>query len=99
MSFPISWNLWNTIRSRCRIFYESLAIRYRQEPYRLKLAYILKRLENTRDRNDKLYNSNFLDRDILNSHNPATAYLSGDEFLAELRLINRNLKETGLELS
>jgi phosphoenolpyruvate carboxylase len=76
--------------------YESLAIRYRQEPYRLKLAYILKRLENTRDRNDKLYSSNFLDRDILNSHNPATAYLSGDDFLAELRLINRNLQETGL---
>ncbi len=77
--------------------YESLAIRYRQEPYRLKLAYILKRLENTRDRNDKLYGSDFLERDILNnSHNPATAYSSGDEFLAELRLINHNLKETGL---
>lgn len=76
--------------------YESLAIRYRQEPYRLKLAYILQRLENTRVRNDKLYNSSFLERDILNSHNPATAYLSGDEFLAELRLINHNLKETGL---
>ena len=36
--------------------YEQLAIRYRQEPYRLKLAYIQKRLENTRDRNNRLAN-------------------------------------------
>jgi len=34
--------------------YETLAIRYRQEPYRLKLAYILQRLENTRQRNLQL---------------------------------------------
>ncbi|MEO0377252.1 MAG: phosphoenolpyruvate carboxylase, partial [Cyanobacteria bacterium P01_A01_bin.17] len=33
--------------------YDQLAIRFRQEPYRLKLSYILKRLKNTRDRNSQ----------------------------------------------
>jgi phosphoenolpyruvate carboxylase len=75
--------------------YDQLAIRYRQEPYRLKLAYIQKRLENTRDRNTQLYKSDFLVRDIPD-YNPATSYRSSADFLAELRLIERNLKETGL---
>ena len=36
--------------------YEQLSIRYRQEPYRLKLAYIKKRLDNTLERNERLAN-------------------------------------------
>jgi phosphoenolpyruvate carboxylase len=70
--------------------YDALALRYRQEPYRLKLSYVLKRLENTRDRNLALSK-----REILK--NVTTPfYASGEEFLAELKLIERNLTETGL---
>ncbi len=69
--------------------YEELALRYRQEPYRLKLSYLLKRLENTRDRNLALYR-----RETPKDNTPI--YRSGDEFLAELRLIERNLSETSL---
>ena len=75
--------------------YEALALRYRQEPYRLKLSYVLKRLENTRDRNSRLYNSDLWKREIPES-NPASIYRSGEEFLTELRLIHRNLTETGI---
>lgn len=75
--------------------YEKLAIRYRQEPYRLKLSYIQKRLENTYDRSLQLYNGDYSQIDLIET-NPATIYRSGDEFLAELNLIRRNLEETGL---
>ncbi len=74
--------------------YDSLAIRYRQEPYRLKLAYICRRLENTRNRSLQLFNGDHLQTEP--EVNPATIYRSGEEFLAELRLIQHNLKETGL---
>ena len=74
--------------------YEQLAIRYRQEPYRLKLAYIQKRLENTCDRSQQLYQGGCF-QDALDL-NPATHYRSGADFLAELRLIQRSLEETGL---
>ncbi|MTJ49473.1 phosphoenolpyruvate carboxylase [Dolichospermum sp. UHCC 0259] len=70
--------------------YDDLALRFRQEPYRLKLSYILKRLENTRDRNLALYN-----RETPNNED-APMYRSGTEFLTELLLIQRNLTETGL---
>ncbi len=69
--------------------YDELALRYRQEPYRLKMSYLLKRLENTRDRNVALYT-----RETPKTEVPT--YRSGEEFLAELRLIERNLAETGL---
>lgn len=75
--------------------YERLAIRYRQEPYRLKLSYIQKRLENTYDRSLQLYHGDYSQVDLIET-NPAAIYRSGDEFLAELNLIRRNLEETGL---
>jgi len=82
-------------RSQMPEVYEHLSIRYRQEPYRLKLAYVQRRLENTRDRNRQLYTEKPLQPD-LNKSTPPTVYTSGAEFLAELRLIERNLAETGL---
>lgn len=91
--------------------YDKLAIRYRQEPYRLKLSYVKKRLENTRDRNGRLYQllgnsspeASKSDGDELQEKLDTFAkkevggiYRSGAEFLAELQLIDRNLSETGL---
>jgi len=76
--------------------YEKLAIRYRQEPYRLKLSYIQQRLENTYDRSLQLFNGDYSQIDPIEV-NPVAIYRSGDEFLAELNLIRRNLEETGLD--
>ncbi|MBP0027244.1 phosphoenolpyruvate carboxylase [Roseofilum sp. Guam] len=85
------------------VVYEQLSIRYRQEPYRLKLSYILKRLEETRDRN--------LQSEIQVTHRPLIgqdgrpkfpesnltthSYSSSEDFLKELQLIHRSLTETG----
>ena len=78
--------------------YDRLAIRYRQEPYRLKLAYVQQRLENTRDRNLSLYHSEDW-RQQIREVKSLPVYRSGSEFLAELQLIQRNLFETGLQCS
>jgi phosphoenolpyruvate carboxylase len=75
--------------------YERFAIRYRQEPYRLKLAYIQQRLENTRDRSMKMYRGEYIQPEHPEQSRP-TFYRSGAEFLAELQLIRSNLAETGL---
>jgi phosphoenolpyruvate carboxylase len=75
--------------------YERLAIRYRQEPYRLKLSYIEQRLINTRERNARLRQLQDLDDDLPEAK-PGTTYQSVAAFLDELLLIQRNLVETGL---
>ncbi len=74
--------------------YDRLAIRYRQEPYRLKLTYIEQRLENTRLRNQQLQHADGL-QEIVETQSSAV-YHSGAEFLAELQLIQRNLTATNL---
>ncbi len=79
--------------------YDELAIRYRQEPYRLKLAYIEKRLENTLARSKKLYNGEYLQEQETNLDIGVASgriYRTGNDFLDELQLIQSNLKETGL---
>ena len=79
--------------------YEELAIRYRQEPYRLKLAYIERRLKNTLARSQKLYNGDYLqesESNLSSDFSSGLIYSSGDAFLDELKLIQDNLKETGL---
>lgn len=75
--------------------YEALAIRYRQEPYRLKLAYIEQRLVNTHQRSQKLYNGDYL-QDEDNAAPPGTLYVTGQDFLDELSLVHKSLKDTGL---
>lgn len=75
--------------------YERWAIRYRQEPYRLKLAYMQQRLENSLQRSRRLYQGDMLQED--QSAGPdLPLYFSGDEFLEDLRLIQRDLKATGM---
>ncbi|MDB9529473.1 phosphoenolpyruvate carboxylase [Oscillatoria sp. CS-180] len=75
--------------------YERWAIRYRQEPYRLKLAYMQQRLENTLHRSQRLYQGDILqeDQDI---GTELPLYLAGETFLEDLRLIQRDLEATGM---
>lgn len=74
--------------------YEEVSLRYRQEPYRMKLAYIQQRLENTLQRNKRLANPE--ERQNLARTPSLQHYRTGQAFLEELQLIQRNLIETGL---
>jgi phosphoenolpyruvate carboxylase len=75
--------------------YDELAIRYRQEPYRLKLCYMIERLSNTLDRSKQVAEWEKLG--VAKAElNPNTCYHSGADFLKELDLIRRSLAQTGL---
>ncbi|MBE9047575.1 phosphoenolpyruvate carboxylase [Pleurocapsales cyanobacterium LEGE 10410] len=74
--------------------YEELAIRYRQEPYRLKLAYIAQRLKNTLERNRAL--SSVAGRQAISEINTENVYASGEELVTELELMQDSLTATNL---
>ena len=76
--------------------YEQLYIRYRQEPYRLKLSYIEKRLQNTKARNETLRNPETR-KSIKLASQEDNIYTNSDDFWADLKLIQSNLQQTGLK--
>ena len=69
--------------------YDELAMRYRQEPYRLKLTYIAQKLKNTRDRNQIL---------ATGQGKPKQEYFyqEAENFLTDLQLIQDSLAATSL---
>ena len=69
--------------------YENLAMRYRQEPYRLKIAYIEQKLRNTKARNQAL-----VDRSVKPSSE--NVYHNEAEFLSDLTSIQKSLATTNL---
>ena len=75
--------------------YDKLYIRYRQEPYRLKLAYIEKKLQNTQARNEALSNPETR-KSIKLAQKEDSLYPSSEDFLADLKMIQTNLENTGL---
>lgn len=75
--------------------YDSLSLRYRNEPFRLKLSYILARLENTLAFTCNLKHTPWqtIDDDNLVS---TDRYDNADQLLAELHLIKQSLHTLGL---
>ena len=74
--------------------YEELAIRYRQEPYRLKLAYIAQRLKNTLERNQT--QASAVGRQTIAETSTDSTYRTGEEFVSELKLMQSSLAATNL---
>ena len=74
--------------------YQELSLRYRQEPYRLKLAYIAQRLKNTLERNRAL--SSAAGRQAISEINTDNIYAAGHEFVAELKLMQNSLAASSL---
>ena len=75
--------------------YNKYSIRYRQEPYRLKLNYIQTRLENTRKRNGIVVSPEERKR-FSQAPKVVNYYQTGQDFLKELKLIRDSLADTGL---
>ncbi|MFZ9148229.1 phosphoenolpyruvate carboxylase [Vulcanococcus sp.] len=89
--------------------YEERAARYRLEPYRLKLSYVLERLQLTKQRNEQLAGAGW---DVPHDPRPSQPdfaqgvmpappppelhYATVDEFRTDLELINDSLQGTGL---
>ncbi|WP_396232057.1 phosphoenolpyruvate carboxylase [Geminocystis sp. GBBB08] len=76
--------------------YDKLYVRYRQEPYRLKLAYIEQKLKNTQKRNQALSNPETR-KSIKLAKKEDNLYPSSDDLLEDLNLIKFNLENTGLK--
>lgn len=78
--------------------YAKNSIKYRQEPYRQKLAYIKERLYRTRDRSQELRRSGWQasEMELSTKGQEHQLYNHVSEFLAELKLIQASLIETKL---
>ena len=78
--------------------YDINSIKFRQEPYRLKLAYVKERLERTRNRNQKLRHSGWQasEMELSTKGQEHQLYNHVCEFLAELKLVQASLIETKL---
>ncbi|NJK30612.1 MAG: phosphoenolpyruvate carboxylase, partial [Acaryochloris sp. SU_5_25] len=77
--------------------YDQLSIRFLGEPYRFKLSYILKRLENTRDRNLQLAQlQDFTQLLHPQGMNEQIYYSCAQAFLDELLVVKENLQATGI---
>ncbi len=83
--------------------YEERAARYRLEPYRLKLSYILERLNFTQQRNQELSEGGWqISLELTNTINDSDTtkeafhYSSIDEFRSDLELIRNSLVATNL---
>ncbi|NCO74136.1 MAG: phosphoenolpyruvate carboxylase [Cyanobacteria bacterium] len=83
-------------RIRMPELYDKLYVRYRQEPYRLKLAYIEERLKNTQTRNQALSNPETR-KSIKLAQKEDNLYPSNLDLLEDLNLIKSNLENTGLK--
>ena len=91
-----------TDRVKFPAIYELRATRYRSEPYRLKLSYILEKLRLTQERNNLLSETGWnvaldIDRTIQDKDfNDERFYRSVDEFTNDLELIKNSLNSTDL---
>jgi phosphoenolpyruvate carboxylase len=72
--------------------YDEFSLVYRQEPYRLKLKYIQRKLELTRERNQRLAQ---LETQPQSLEMPQ-AYATVEDFLADLTLIQKSLMASNL---
>jgi len=80
--------------------YQQNSLRYRQEPYRLKLSYVIRRLENTLSRTRELKHTNWELADLNACGGDITSYYRCvSEFKQELQLIWDSLQQTGLSCS
>lgn len=77
--------------------YDRFSVKFRQEPYRLKLAYINQRLENTLARNHQIRQLGWqASEHAPEAQDRSLLYATADEFLAELRVIQHSLLSTEL---
>tara|TARA_Y100001970_G_scaffold294194_1_gene448291 strand:+ start:15112 stop:18132 length:3021 start_codon:yes stop_codon:yes gene_type:complete len=90
-------------RVRFPKIYEQRATRYRSEPYRLKLSYVIERLQLTLDRNQLLSDSGWehsLDQSEQSKNllqiNDKSHYRTVESFKSDLELIQQSLNSTNL---
>ena len=76
--------------------YDKYYVRYRQEPYRLKLAYIEQKLNNTKHRNEALSNPETR-KSIKLAKIEDNVYPNSLDFLMDLNLIKSSVENTGLK--